>query len=90
MSILHVFNKTPINWFSELQSMVKTATFRSKCVAVRTCADQIILDLRQVLRCAGVPVKKRSMMFDNNESVVNTASVSHSRLLKWHHVLSCH
>ena len=47
--ILHFFNKTPINWFSKLQSTVDTATFGSEYVAARTCTEQII-DLRMTLR----------------------------------------
>ena len=73
----------------KLQSTVETATFGSEYVAARTCTNQII-DLQQVLRYLGVPVVQRSMMFGDNESVVNTASVPHSRLLKQHNALSYH
>jgi len=34
--ILHLFNQTPIDWFSKLQSTVETATFGSEYVAART------------------------------------------------------
>ena len=40
--ILHFFNKTPIDWFSKLQSTVETATFGSEYVVARTCTEQII------------------------------------------------
>ncbi len=40
--ILHLLNKTPIDWFSKLQSTVETATFGSEYVAGRTCTEQII------------------------------------------------
>jgi len=46
--ILHQLNKTPINWYSKLQSTVETATFGSEYVATRTCTEQII-DLRLTL-----------------------------------------
>jgi len=46
---LHLLNKTPIDWYSKLQSTVETATFGSEYVAARTCAEQII-DLRLSLR----------------------------------------
>ena len=51
--ILHLFNKTPIDWFSKLQSTVETATYGSEYVAARTCVEQII-DLRTTLRYLGV------------------------------------
>jgi hypothetical protein len=79
--ILHLLNKTPIDWFSKLQSTVETATFGSKYVAARTATEQII-DLRNTLRYLGVPIHGTSMMFGDNETVVNTASVRHARLQK--------
>ena len=87
--ILHLLNKTPIDWFSKLQSTVETATFGSEYVAARTCTEQII-DLRLTLRYLGVPIDGSSMMFGDNELVVNTASVPHSKLHKHHNALSYH
>jgi hypothetical protein len=87
--ILHFLNKTPIDWFSKLQSTVETATFGSEYVATRTCTEQII-DLRLTLRYLGVPIEGSSFMFGDNESVVNTASVPHSKLHKRHNALSYH
>ena len=87
--ILHMFNKTPIDTFSKLQATVETATFGSEYVAARTCTEQII-DLRNTLRYLGVPVLGASMMFGDNETVVNTASIPHSRLHKRHNALSYH
>jgi hypothetical protein len=87
--ILHAFNKTPVDWFSKLQSTVETATFGSEYVAARTCVDQII-DLRNTLRYLGVPLAGSSMMFGDNESVVNTASMPHGKLNKRHNALSYH
>jgi hypothetical protein len=87
--ILHFLNKTPVDWFSKLQATVETATFGSEYVAARTCTEQII-DLRTTLRYLGVPIEGATMMFGDNETVVNTASVPHSRLHKRHNALSYH
>jgi hypothetical protein len=81
--ILHLLNKTPIDWFSKLQSTVETATFGSEYVAARTAAEQII-DLCNTLRYLGVPIRGTSMLFGDNEMVVNTASVPYSKLHKQH------
>ena len=40
--ILHLLNKTPIDWYSKKQGTVKTATFGSEFVAARTAVEQII------------------------------------------------
>ena len=87
--ILHFFNKTPIDWYTKLQSTVETATFGSEYIAARTCTEQII-DLRNTLRYLGVPVEGPSYMFGDNETVVNTASVPHGKLHKRHNALAFH
>jgi hypothetical protein len=76
--ILHLLNKTPIDWFSKLQS---TGDCHSKYVAAHTAAEQII-DLRNTLRYLGVPIRGTSMMLRDNETVVKTASVPYSKLHK--------
>ena len=53
--ILHMANKTPLDWYSKLQSTVETATFGSEYVAARTATEQII-DLRNTFRYLGVLV----------------------------------
>ena len=87
--ILHLFNKTVINWYSKKQSTVETATYGSEFVAARTAMEQII-DLRLLLRYLGVTIKGSTMMFGDNESVVNSSSLPHARLHKCHTALSFH
>ena len=87
--ILHFFNQTPIDWFSKLQSTVETATYGSEYVAARTCTEQII-DLRITLRYLGVPLAGKSMMFGDNQSVVNSSMQPHSKLHKRHNALAYH
>jgi len=87
--ILHLLNMAPIDWYSKLQTTVETATFGSEYVAAHTATEQI-LELRLTLRYLGVPIDGPSFMFGDNESVVNTASVPHSKLHKRHNTLSYH
>jgi hypothetical protein len=87
--ILHLFNKTLIDWYSKKQATVETATYGSEFVAARTAMEQII-DLRTELRYLGVEVKGSTMMFGDNESVVNSSSIPHARLHKRHNALSFH
>lgn len=87
--ILHLFNQTPIDWYSKLQSTAETATFGSEYIAGRTCTEQTI-DLRNTLRYLGVPVTGPTMVFGDNETVINTASIPHSKLSKRHNALSYH
>ena len=87
--ILHLTNKTPIDWYSKKQSTVETATYGSEFVAARTCVEQVI-DLRNTLRYLGVPVRDKSYMFGDNESVVNSSTEVHAKLHKRHNMLSFH
>jgi hypothetical protein len=60
--IIHLVNKTPINWYSKKQATVETSTYGSEVVAARVCAEQII-DLCTTLQYLGVPVRDKSYMF---------------------------
>ena len=87
--ILHLVNKTPIDWYCKKQSTVETATYGSEFVAARTCVEQII-ELRNTLRYLGVPVRDSSFMFGDNQSVVNSSIQVHGKLHKRHTMLSFH
>ena len=87
--ILHLLNKTPMDWYSKKQATVETATYGSEFVAARTCVEQII-DLRTTLRYLGVPIRDKSYMFGDNKSVVDSSITVHARLHKRHTILSFH
>ena len=88
-AILHLINKTPIDWYSKKQATVETATYGSEFVAARTCTEQII-DLWTTLRYLGVPIRTRSYMFGDNKTVVESSTRPHAKLHKRHMALSFH
>ena len=79
--ILHMLNKTPIDYFSKKQSTVKTATYGSEFVAARIAMEQI-MDLHIMLQYLGVPICEVSYLFGDNKSVVDTTSIPHFKLHK--------
>lgn len=87
--ILHLINKTPIDWYSKKQATVETATYGSEFVAARTCVEQII-DLRTTLYYLGVPTRDVSFMFGDNKSVVDSSMQVNAKLHKRHTMLSFH
>ena len=87
--ILHLMNKMPIDWYSKKQATVEVATYGSELVAMRTCVEQVI-DLRTTLRYLGVPLRKQSYVFGNNESVVKSCTNVYAKLHKRHNMLSFH
>ena len=87
--ILHLLNGTPIDWFSKRQDTVETATYGAEFVAARIATEQII-DLRTTLRYLGVPIHGQAFMFGDNQSVITSSTIPHSRLSKRHNALSYH
>jgi len=87
--ILHLVNKTPIDWYSKKQATVETAIYGSEFIAACICVDQSI-DLKNTLCYLGVPVCKKAYMFVDNKSVVDSSTIPHAKLHKHHNALSFH
>jgi hypothetical protein len=87
--ILHLINKTPLDWYSKKQATVETATYGSEFVVAHTCIDQII-DLRATLHYLGIPIRDKSYVFGDNKMVVDSLTIPHAKLHKCHHALSFH
>ena len=86
---LHFANKSIIDYTTKLQSTVETATCGSEYVAARTCMEQII-GILNTFRYLGVPIETPTIMFGENKSVVNTATIPYSKLNKHHNALAYH
>jgi hypothetical protein len=88
--ILHLVNKTPIEWYSKKQATVETVTYGSEFVAARICTEQII-HLRHTLRFLGVSIREKIYyMFGDNKSVVDSSMQLSTKLHKRHTMLSFH
>ena len=87
--VLHFLNQTPIDWYTKKQETVETATYGSEFAAARVAIQQIAA-LRIALQYLGVPLRETSYLFGDNESVVKSGSIPHSRLSKRHHALAYH
>ena len=85
--ILHLINKTPLDWFSKKEATAETAAYRSEFMAGRTYAEQIVY-IRINFRYLGVTLRKICYMFGENASVVNSASILHTIFYKMHIYLS--
>ena len=86
---VHLANKTPIMWYSKKQATSETATYGAEYIAGRTCIEQII-DLRTTFRYLGIPIKDKSYVFGDNETMIQSSSFPHARLQKRHNILSYH
>jgi len=88
-AVLHFVNKTPFDWYTKTQSVVNTATFGAEAVAARTAIEQM-RSRKMTLMYLGVPISGPSILFGDNQSVVNTTSRPHGKLHKRHLMLSYH
>ena len=79
----------PLIWFSKRQDTVETATYGAKFVAAHIATKQII-DLRTTLRYLGVLIQGPGYMFGDNQSVIISSTLPHSRLSKRHNALLYH
>jgi hypothetical protein len=62
--ILHLLNKTPIDWYSKKQSMtIETATYGSEFMAARTATEQIMVSNQTALRYLRIPIHGPSFLF---------------------------
>jgi hypothetical protein len=87
--IIHLLNKTPIDWYCKKQNTVETATYGSEFVALKTAIEQVIA-MRQELRYFGALLTGPSVLFCDNKAVVDTAMIPSFRLKKRHNILSFH
>ena len=87
--IIHMMNKTPIEWFCKRQNQVETATYGSEFMALRIGVEQI-MELRYMLRMLGVPVEGPSWIFGDNKSVITSSTIPSSTLKKRWNALSYH
>ena len=85
-AVLHC-NTTPGDWYSKGQAAAENATYGSEFVVTETATEQIIGIYQAHL---GVPIKSKSYMFEDNKSVVTSATIPHSLLSKRHNILSYH
>ena len=88
-AFLHFCNHTPTDWYSKKQATVETETYGSELVAEKIATEQI-KDIRYTLRYLGVPIRSISYMFEDNRSVVTSATLPHSTLSKRDNILAFH
>jgi hypothetical protein len=86
--ILYV-NKAPINWYSKRQNTVKSATFGSEFIALKTAIDQID-GLRYKLHMFGIPLDGPTKVFCDNDAVVCNATHPESTLRRKHTSIAYH
>jgi hypothetical protein len=85
--ILHLANKTPIDWLSKNQATVETATYGSEFVAARICVEQVMA-LCNSLCYLGVHICSKSYLFGDNKYVVDSSMKVHAKLNKRHTMFS--
>ena len=87
--LLLFVNRALIVWYSKHQNTVKTSTFGSEFIAMKTAVEQIEV-LRYKLRMFDVLLEGPTNIFCDNESVFKNASMPDSTLKKKHTSICYH
>jgi hypothetical protein len=86
---VHFVNNAVVNWFSKKQGSIKTSTFGSEFVALKT-AMEANRGLRYKLRMMGVPIDGSSYVFCDNQSVIANSNRPESLLKKKSNAIAYH
>ena len=81
--LLLFVNRAPVTWFSKRQNTVKTSTFGSEFIAMKTAVEQVEA-LRYKLWMFGIPMEGSTNGFCDNEAVFKNTSILDSTLKKTH------
>ena len=82
-------NNYLVDWYSKEQATVKSSTFGSDTITIRTGIDKVQA-LRYKLYMMGVPMDGPADVFCDNQSVVLTAQKPETRLSKKHNAINYH
>ena len=88
-AVLHLMNKTVIDWHSKKQNTVNTATFGAEGDAARTAIEQMRAN-KLTLAYLGVPITERSVLIGDNKTLVDSCTKPDARLHKRHLMLTYH
>jgi hypothetical protein len=70
--MLHMINKSPLDWYSNKQDTVDAATYGSEIVTACLCTEQIII-LCNTLQYLGVRVRSKCYLVGDDESAVDSS-----------------
>ncbi len=76
-------------WFSKRQNTVESSTFGSEFIALKISVE-LIESLRYKLRMFGIPINSSTIVFCDNEAVVQNVTRPESTLKKKHVSIAYH
>jgi hypothetical protein len=82
-------NCSPIMWFSKRQNTVESSTFGSEFIALKISVE-LIESLRYKLHMFGIPIDSSTIVFFDNEAVVQNVIRPESTLKKKHVSIAYH
>ena len=83
------YNKTPVDWFCKQQSTLENAPYGVEFLSGRKVCEKMI-DHRSYLQYLGKPVHDMDYVWGDNESIINSSTISDTKLHKRHNILPFH
>ena len=87
--IIHLYNKTPIDWYSSKNNPVECATYSTEFTSMKIAVEQIIAN-RIELRYFGCHIDGPAHLFGDKKSVIDTSMYPSYRLKKRSCLLAFH
>ena len=87
--ILIFVNSAPVGWYCKHQDTIKSSTFGSKVLALRTYLE-LFKNFRYKLCMMGVPISVPIYVFGNNKGVVNDELINEFNFTKTHLIICNH
>ena len=87
--IIHLYNKTPVDWYSSKNNPVECATYSTEYTSMKIAVEQIIAN-RIELRYLGCHIDGPTHLFGDNKSVIDTSMYPSYRLKKRSCLLAFH
>jgi regulator of RNase E activity RraA len=81
--------RTPVVYSSKRQGAIETSTYGAEFCAMKNGVEELIA-LRYMLRCLGVSVEHASILYGDNQGVIQNATIAESLLKKKHVAIAYH
>ena len=80
------YNEISVNWYCKQQSTSETATYGAELFSRRKCCENII-DHQAYLQYLGTPVGGIDYVWEDNENMINSLTLSDAKFHKQHNIL---
>ena len=80
---------TPVSWFSKRQTFIQTSSYVAEFMAEKTACEEAT-SIRYMLRCLGIKVKGPTILYGNNQGIIQSSTLIDSEFKKKRYTIAYH